>query len=152
MVRSLLPRLRRWSAATRRHTTPVSGESTAIPAWTSPGPCDMWWMDRIAYPFMLWFRSTVDSWAATTAWSTASSAAGSKINGSDQPALKSNRVITVSARHFWLKALGLSFFHMPVLPPIQILANRSWILWSSPCLLYLIAPEVPFICFSMVAL
>jgi hypothetical protein len=60
----------------------------------------------------------MDSWAATTAWSMASSAAGSKINGSDQPALESNRVITVSARRFLLRAPGLSCFHLPVLPPI----------------------------------
>jgi hypothetical protein len=100
---------------------------------------------------MCWGRSTVDSWAATTAWSTASSAAGSKINGSDQPVLESNGVITVSAWRFWLRAPGLSCIYMPVLPPIWILANRSWILWSSPCLLCFIGPEVLFTCFSILA-
>jgi hypothetical protein len=121
------------------------------PACTRPGPCDLWWTNRIAYLFKLWGRSTVDSWATTTARSMASSAAGSKIYGSDriQPQVKLE--FTGQPWQIWLRAPGFLCICMSVLPPIWILANESWILWSSPCLLCLIALEVLFICFSMLA-
>jgi hypothetical protein len=59
---------------------------------------------------------------------------------------------TAESSRFLLRVPEFLWIYIPVLPPVKILANKSCILWSSPCLLCIIAPEVLFTCFSMLAL
>jgi hypothetical protein len=59
---------------------------------------------------------------------------------------------TVRLRRFTLRVPGKFCIRMPILPPIKILADRSWFLSLSPCLPRIMVLEVLFLCFGTVTL